>query len=213
MTDYHSLIRKDVLRICPPGLAKKVLEIGCGTGETLAYMKRMGLAKHVTGIERSSACVGRVNPDVDAFLHMDAEQFEPNEQYSGILLLDVLEHLVEPFVLLKRLVSCLAPNGYILISIPNIRNLGILKSLIFHGEWEYQDSGILDRTHLRFFTYASFLRTVTTVIPELQLDEYASNDELHSCFWSCVLALPKFKELGVCQHLFRFSCHGSSNLF
>lgn len=133
MTDYHSLIRKDVLRICPPGLAKKVLEVGCGTGETLAYMKRMGFAKHVTGIERSSACVGRVNPDVDAFLHMDAEQFEPNEQYSGILLLDVLEHLVEPFVLLKRLVSCLAPNGYILISIPNYRNLGILKSLIFHG--------------------------------------------------------------------------------
>lgn len=213
MDDYYSLIRKDVLRICPPGLAEKVLEIGCGTGETLAYMKKIGLATLVTGIERTSECVKRVNSAVDTFLHMDAELFESREQYNGILLLDVLEHLVEPFVLLKKLVSCLAPNGYILISIPNIRNLGILKSLIFRGEWEYQNSGILDRTHLRFFTYSSFLRSVTAVTPELRLDEYASNDEVYSGCWSWFIALPKFKELGVCQHLFRFSQHNSTNIF
>lgn len=213
MADYHSLVRKDVLRICPSGLADKVLEIGCGTGETLAYMKQMGLAKHVTGVERSPTCVGRVNPALDVFLHMDAELFEPTERYNGILLFDVLEHLVEPFELLKRLAPCLEPNGYILISIPNIRNLGILKSLILGGEWEYQNSGILDRTHLRFFTYASFLRSVASAIPELQLEEYASNDEIHPRIWSWLLALPKFKELGVCQHLFRFSCRNLANIF
>ena len=205
MSEYHSLVRRDALRICPPGQVEKVLEVGCGTGETLAHMKQTGLAKHVTGVEREPSCAESANPILDEYLTMDAEEFYPQEEYGAILLLDVLEHLVDPFAMLKRFAASLAPGGYMLVSIPNIRNLGILKDLIFRGEWEYRDFGILDRTHLRFFTHDSFLRAATLAVPDLRLQEYASNDESHPAPWKWLLALPHFRELGVCQHLFRFT--------
>lgn len=209
MSGYHSLTRTDALRILPPGRAEKVLEVGCGTGETLAYMKRNGLARHVTGIEREPACAAQVNPQVDIYYTADAETFFFHEKYDGVLLLDVLEHLVEPFALLKKLAFCLNPGGWLLVSIPNIRNLYILKDLIFKGKWEYTESGILDKGHLRFFTHASFSRAATHTVPKLHLERYASNDMRISPPWSWLVSfLPSFKELGVCQHLYLFSYQG-----
>lgn len=192
MSGYHSLIRK-------------VQEVGCGTGETLAYMKQNGLARHVTGLEREPVCTDRANPIVDIYHTADAETYNFQKKYDGTLALDVLEHLVEPFTLLKKLALCVNPGGYILVSIPNIRNVYILKALIFKGEWEYAEIGILDKGHLRFFTHASFLRAATRAVPNLCLERYASNDERLSRPWNWLVTCLPFRELGVCQHLFLFS--------
>lgn len=69
--------------------------------------------------------------------------------------LDVLEHLVNPWETIRRLDSLLKPGGLLIISVPNIRNYHILVDLAFKGKFSYTESGILDRTHLRFFTRAS----------------------------------------------------------
>lgn len=77
-----------------------------------------------------------------------------------LLCLDVLEHLVDPWETLRRLAALLRPNGVLVASIPNVRYYRVLLPLMLGGRWDYQDSGILDRTHLRFFTRATAIELV-----------------------------------------------------
>jgi len=77
------------------------------------------------------------------------------EYFDCILYGDVLEHLVNPWWVLKDHQAVLKKGGAIICSIPNVRNYRILRNLIFRGKWEYTDDGILDRSHLRFFTLDS----------------------------------------------------------
>ena len=82
-----------------------------------------------------------------------------DETFDCVVCADVLEHIKEPWGVLSQLFGLLRPGGCIVVSIPNIRNLGILAELAA-GDWVYQDAGILDRTHLRFFTRRSFQRAL-----------------------------------------------------
>jgi 2-polyprenyl-3-methyl-5-hydroxy-6-metoxy-1,4-benzoquinol methylase len=68
-----------------------------------------------------------------------------------ILCLDVLEHLVDPWTVVKRLSPLLKTDGRLIISIPNIRNWKFIRKLLMNGDFHYRDAGLLDRTHLRFF--------------------------------------------------------------
>jgi len=68
---------------------------------------------------------------------------------------DSLEHLIDPFLFLEKIKHKLKPGGSVVISIPNVRHFRNLYQLIFKKQWRYVDSGILDRTHLRFFTCES----------------------------------------------------------
>jgi 2-polyprenyl-3-methyl-5-hydroxy-6-metoxy-1,4-benzoquinol methylase len=86
-----------------------------------------------------------------ADVESDRLPFEERE-FDCIILADILEHLYNPWDTLKRLSSFLKDNGYILLSIPNIKYAHILRRLIFHDEWTYGEEGILDNTHIRFFT-------------------------------------------------------------
>jgi len=79
-----------------------------------------------------------------------------------ILCLDVLEHLRDPWRVAQYLNTLLRPGGSLIVSIPNIRNRHVLLPLVMRGAWEYTDSGILDRTHLRFFTRKSAIELVAS---------------------------------------------------
>ena len=81
---------------------------------------------------------------------------ETDERFDAIIVADVLEHIYNPWAALQRLKPLIAPKGAIYISLPNIRNLNILIGLT-KGEWRYAESGILDITHIRFFTKAQAL--------------------------------------------------------
>lgn len=72
--------------------------------------------------------------------------------FDYIVCADVLEHLIDPWIVLSDLVSFLKPGGRIMVSLPNVRHWSIWLPLILRGHWEYRESGIMDRTHLRFFT-------------------------------------------------------------
>ena len=155
---YFAHARPEMVEMLP-GDAKVLLDVGCSTGRfgQLAKETRPNL-EEVWGIElhRESAMqaeevlervvVGGVPEALDSI---------PDEYFDCVVFNDVLEHLADPEEVLAIVKSKLRPGGYVVASIPNMREFQTLSKLIFRGSWEYQDSGILDRTHLRFFTESS----------------------------------------------------------
>ena len=87
----------------------------------------------------------------------DPQMDLPVGSFDCILFNDVLEHMLAPELALRYARRLLTPGGVVVASIPNIRSFPTLWRLMFHGSWEYQDAGVLDRTHLRFFTKSSMV--------------------------------------------------------
>lgn len=85
-----------------------------------------------------------------------------HQQFDCVVFNDVLEHLVDPWEALGASINLLSPSGCIVSSIPNVRYYKVLKQLLFKKDWRYVEAGILDRTHLRFFTEKSILRLFHT---------------------------------------------------
>jgi 2-polyprenyl-3-methyl-5-hydroxy-6-metoxy-1,4-benzoquinol methylase len=136
--------------------ARQVLEIGCGNGITSAAIKRDRNAIEVWGVEvvPEAAAKARENPSLGQVFTGDIADVLtelPDSGFSHIIAGDVLEHLVDPWSVLSDLRTRLEPGGKIISSIPNIRTLSFIFKMLFSGRFEYKDSGVLDRTHLRFF--------------------------------------------------------------
>ncbi len=157
---YYSNVNPDLLRFIPPD-AKTVLEIGCGEGALAGAYRRVNPAVRWFGveIEREPGDVAWKSGRVDNVLEVDVEDHlalnERLDEPSDVLVLgDVLEHLKDPWAVLKRLALEVNPGGQILACIPNVQHWTIIRGLL-NGKWDYADSGLLDRTHLRFFTLDS----------------------------------------------------------
>ena len=151
---YYAFVRKDIEPLLPAGPAR-VLEIGCGGGGTLAWLKETGRAGWTAGIELSAEAAEVARARVDDVRCGDAgalmSQFPP-ASFDLVLCLDVLEHLADPWAALESIRSLLRPGGRIIASLPNVRHHSVVLPLLFGGRWEYQEAGIMDRTHLRFFS-------------------------------------------------------------
>lgn len=167
---YARTIRRDILPLLDKPYLR-VLDVGCNTGATGAMLLEERLCSHVTGIELLEAPAQQaaqrlnrvVNAPVESALHELAD-----ELFDCILALDVLEHLVDPWTVTSQLSKLLAPGGVLIVSLPNIRNWQPIRDLLFRGEWKYVESGILDRTHLRFFTKSSMLSMVESTSLETE---------------------------------------------
>lgn len=157
-SDYFSHVRSEIEPALPP-VCGHVLEIGCGDGSTLGWLRHRNGTTRTVGIEisASAAAVAAARADVVHRLDVEREIWpELGDKFDTILCLDVLEHMVEPWAMLDRLVeSHLKPGGTMIVTVPNIRHHTVSLKLLLQGEWEYESAGILDRTHLRFFTKAS----------------------------------------------------------
>lgn len=133
----------------------RVLEFGCATGYmSEALRERLGCS--VTGIEISPEAGELARERCDRLIIGDAEQLDyeelfGKERFDAILFVDVLEHLREPAALLRRIRPFLSRNGVVIASIPNIAH-GSVRLALLAGEFRYRDVGLLDDTHLRFFT-------------------------------------------------------------
>jgi SAM-dependent methyltransferase len=157
-SDHYYSPRRDLIRHVPHR-AKHILDVGCGPGETATALRERG-GLDIVGVEVDEEVAARGKDLYDALLVGDVEKMElPFEDghFDCILYGDVLEHLVDPWSLLKRHRRLLSDDGVIICSIPNIQHYRILKRLAFRGRWEYVESGILDRGHLRFFTWTSII--------------------------------------------------------
>jgi 2-polyprenyl-3-methyl-5-hydroxy-6-metoxy-1,4-benzoquinol methylase len=135
----------------------RVLDVGCWSGYNGAYLQGRGCS--ITGVEidpgaaklaaeHEKVYVGDISdPSVIVRIAADAP-------FDAILLLDVLEHLAEPHEVLPRLVDLLRADGIALVSLPNVAHWSVRKALLA-GRWTYTPAGILDGTHLRFYTAAT----------------------------------------------------------
>lgn len=159
---YYGNVRVDILPLLPSHLPR-ILEVGCGTGATLAYLKSQRCCDWVAGVEPVPAAAAIAREYLDLLIEGNAETIDlpiPEGSLDAILCLDVLEHLVDPWAMMKSLRRYLKPHGIVVASLPNVRFYKVLVDLVFHGRWTYVDAGILDRTHLRFFTRASAIELV-----------------------------------------------------
>ena len=133
----------------------RVLEIGCATGYISRCLKEEKKCS-VVGVEVDSEAAQKANRYCDQVIAGSAENEETFGQLSGtfdiIVMAAVLEHLVEPDRVLRRVRDYLRKDGYMILSLPNIAHWTIRRDLLF-GKFEYSDYGLLDNTHLRFFTF------------------------------------------------------------
>lgn len=159
---YFAAVRTDVFDLLPDH-ASRVLEIGCGTGDTLAQLKAAGRCEWAAGVELfpSAAAVARERLDeaYEGNIEDMALGIEP-DSIDVILCLDVLEHLLDPWSVIRKLDPLLKPGGILIASIPNVRHFKVIGPLILRGRWDYVDSGLLDRTHVRFFVRQSAIDLV-----------------------------------------------------
>lgn len=154
--EYFSFPRDEMLGYLPKN-AKKVLEVGCGRGTFAAQIKAYNNAE-IWGIELVETEAELAKSIVDNIFVGKCEDIIkdlPDNYFDAVYFNDVLEHLVDPYWVLSKLKAKIATNGLIISSIPNIRNFRILKKLVVDGDWKYTDKGIMDRTHMRFFTKKS----------------------------------------------------------
>lgn len=155
MQDYFSRARTEIEPHLPVSV-NRMLDVGCGDGATSAFIKSVRCVEWAGGVEANAAAAKRAEGRLDAVWCADVEQLElgrhvPPASLDLILCLDVLEHLVDPWSVVKQLSALLAPSGRLVVSVPNVRNWKFVAKLLFRGDFKYRDAGLLDRTHLRFF--------------------------------------------------------------
>jgi O-antigen biosynthesis protein len=146
------------------GQGRRVLEVGPGWGHVTRALKQRGC--HVTCLELSSEMAAVSERFCDRMIvgnieTADLGQELPSRGFDVITFGDVLEHLRNPVAVLRQVKPLLTTSGCIVASIPNISHRSVLYALLL-GEFPYSDDGLLDRTHLRFFTR----RTLETMFQE-----------------------------------------------
>lgn len=155
---YYSFERPEVCE-CVPGTAKTILDVGCASGRLGAALKKRQDC-FVVGVEYEPEIANKAKYLLDDVIVGDIEEkidVLPSAYFDCIVLADVLEHLRFPEAVLQKLNRTLKDTGTIVASIPNVRHWSVLRPLL-EGDWNYEDAGILDRTHLRFFTRKSILK-------------------------------------------------------
>lgn len=162
ISSYFKNTRPEVANLVPH-TARRILDVGCGAGALGAFLKARSLDMKVYGIEINPEAAEHAGAQLDAVFNLDLEQMDAalpfNKQFfECIIFADILEHLKDPLAQLNRFKPYLASNGFFVLSIPNVRFFQVVHDLLVNGAWTYQDEGILDRTHLRFFTLESLIR-------------------------------------------------------
>lgn len=161
--NYYVHARQEVAPLIPVKNAR-ILEIGCGAGGTIAFLKSRGLCGWAAGVEIIPGPAEQAKNVMEYVWQENIETFElplENGSVDVILCLDVLEHLVDPWSVVKKLTPLLASGGVFIASIPNIRHYSAWGDIVMNGKFEYQDAGIMDRTHMRFFTRQSIIGLAT----------------------------------------------------
>lgn len=163
--EYFSNVREDLISCLDINSEGAVLEIGAGSCDTLVAIKERKLAQEVVGVELCALPnSNQQNPILDQ-LHIcsveESIQLLETNHFDAIICGDVLEHLVDPWVIINKLVSLLKNDGLLIVSVPNFREVKNLTKILFTGRFEYKPSGIMDKTHLRFFCRKNLIDLVT----------------------------------------------------
>ena len=152
--EYYSGARRDYVAALPQNPEAKILEIGCGEGGTGALALAEGKCGYYCAIEIFPQVAARASKRLNEVHVGNVEQMElPWEPatFDAVILSEVLEHLVDPWATLRKIHPLLKRGGRVFASSPNISHRSTV-SMLLRGEWNLADAGIMDRTHLRWFT-------------------------------------------------------------
>jgi 2-polyprenyl-3-methyl-5-hydroxy-6-metoxy-1,4-benzoquinol methylase len=155
---YYESERADMLPYIPPGV-RTTLEFGCGFGGFSALLKaRRGVESWAVEVDEAAAqeAARKLDKVICADAHASVAAL-PDHHFDSIIFFDILEHLVDPYSLLLAVKPKLTESGVVVASIPNVRYYRVFMDLVVHGNWRYEEQGILDKTHLRFFTRKSIV--------------------------------------------------------
>jgi SAM-dependent methyltransferase len=156
-SEYFGYPRPEMVPFVPAD-CRRLLDVGCADGAFGEALKKTREIE-VWGVEPTKSAAARARMKLDRVVEgmFDPHVGLPTGSFDCVLFNDVLEHMVAPEVALRYARQLLAPGGVVVASIPNIRSFPTIWRLVFHASWEYQDAGVLDRTHLRFFTKSSIV--------------------------------------------------------
>jgi 2-polyprenyl-3-methyl-5-hydroxy-6-metoxy-1,4-benzoquinol methylase len=148
---YYHFVRREIEPLLPKD-ATRILDVGAGAGTTLQWVKTFFPKAETTGVELNPEMRGELGKNADVALIGDIDDcLFKLKTYNLILLLDVLEHLKDSTGTLQKLSRLLEPGGHVIVSVPNLAHFSVSLPLLLKRRFDYQDAGILDRTHLRFF--------------------------------------------------------------
>lgn len=152
--EYFGRARHDVVNLLTTGPNDAVIELGCSAGGTGREVLEAGKAGRYVGLEMSEeaafiAAQTLSEVHVGDVQDMDLSPFAG--QFDALVASEVMEHLIDPWAVLKRLATCLKPGGQVVISVPNVAHWHVIRQLLL-GRFRYQPCGVMDRTHLRWFT-------------------------------------------------------------
>ncbi len=209
---YPEVARRDVQPFIPVGAAR-ALDVGCGPGGFGRTLRNeLGPTARIVGVEATAAAsTAREAHGYDEVLQgyfPDILEDRP-ETFDLICFNDVLEHMVDPWVMLKQSTHWLAPGGHVLALIPNIQFAPVVWRLL-RGHWDYTDTGTLDRTHVRFFTRRTMIQlfmnagfTVDVCVGVNPLDEIWRSDGLWPRRMAKTILLPVIGDSRFCHFVIR----------
>lgn len=158
-SSYFSGARVDLVARLPIDTTARILEIGCGTGATGALALARSRAGSYTGVELFEAAAEEARRHLSEVIVGDVERLEFGWQpcsFDVLIMSEVLEHLIEPWVVLRKLRAFLRPGAIVLASSPNVAHWRVIRELAC-GRFRLADQGVFDRTHMRWFTPESFV--------------------------------------------------------
>lgn len=153
-SEYFTGVRYDYIAALPRNSNARILEIGCGEGETGALALSRGKCAVYCGVDICRSAAERAKEKISEVLVGDIEQLElpwGARTFDALILSEVLEHLVDPWATLRKIRLLVKPGGLLFASSPNVAHYRVV-GMLLRGEWTLTDLGIMDRTHLRWFT-------------------------------------------------------------
>lgn len=196
---YYIQSRPEVAALVPAS-CQRVLDVGCGCGHFGQLLRERG--HDVTGVELVPEMAEQARHWLERVEVMDIETdawpFSLGS-FDALVFADILEHLVDPWRVLRQAVELLAPGGVVVASIPNLQNIDVLWRLV-RGRWEYRERGITDFGHLRFFT----LQTIRGLFSQAGLQIEHVGHRYRRSWWRegvCWLTLGKARAFFTRQYL------------
>lgn len=159
---HGGLSRREMLPFIPES-ATTILDVGCSHGRFGSVLKEANPDWTVVGVEPDAGAMSNAAGHYDEVIHgFYPDDLATGSRFDCIVFNDVLEHVVDPWGMVSRTLAYLTPGGRVVASIPNVRYVMVVRELALRGRWEYADWGVLDRTHLRFFTRKSIEELFTS---------------------------------------------------